>query len=159
MVYYGLVLVFELVCAYSAAKLSWKDLGRGDNTVGNPHRAQTSQYELSEFLLLLKLDEQFPVEQFEAGRAIRGSSISVSSTPSNNTTTTTNNNNNNSNNNNINDDDDNNICCNQLCVYLYIYISLSLYIYTYICIHIIWYIYIYIYIYNTYLYVSMYTYI
>ena len=36
--------------------------------------------ELVELILLLKLDKQFPVEQFEASRAIRGSSISVSST-------------------------------------------------------------------------------
>ena len=38
-------------------------VGRGDDTVGDPHRAQTYQLEL-----------------FEARRAIRGSSISVSST-------------------------------------------------------------------------------
>ena len=39
---------------------------KGDETVGNPHRAQISQFELSELILLLKLDKQFPVEQFEA---------------------------------------------------------------------------------------------
>ena len=33
-----------------------------------------------ERVLLLQLDKQLPVEQFEASRAIRGSSISVSST-------------------------------------------------------------------------------
>ena len=43
-------------------------------------RAQIYQFELFELILLLKLDKQFPVEQFEASRAIRGSSISVSST-------------------------------------------------------------------------------
>ena len=43
-------------------------------------RAQISQFELFELILLLKLDKQFPVERFEAGRAIRGSSVSVSST-------------------------------------------------------------------------------
>ena len=59
--------------------------GRGDGAVGNPHRAQISQFELFElkyiwirvfraYILLLKLDEQFPVEQFE-----RGNSISVNS--------------------------------------------------------------------------------
>ena len=62
---------------------------RGDDTLGNPHRAQISQFELElkftqfelfEFILLLKLDKQLPVEQFEASRATRGSSISVSST-------------------------------------------------------------------------------
>ena len=39
---------------------------RGDDTVGNPHRAQISQIELFELILLLKLDKQFPVVQFEA---------------------------------------------------------------------------------------------
>ena len=42
------------------------DLGRGDDAVGNPDRAQISQFELFELILLLKLDKQFPVEQFEA---------------------------------------------------------------------------------------------
>ena len=41
-------------------------LGRGDDTVGNPHRAQNSQFELFELILLWKLDKQLPVEQFEA---------------------------------------------------------------------------------------------
>ena len=41
-------------------------VGRGDDTVGNPHRAQIVQFELFDFILLLKLDKQFPVEQFEA---------------------------------------------------------------------------------------------
>ena len=40
-------------------------LGRGDDTVGNPYRAQISQFELFEPILSLKLDEQFPGEQFE----------------------------------------------------------------------------------------------
>ena len=40
--------------------------GRGDDTVGNPRRAQIAQFELFELVLLLKLDQQFPVEQFEA---------------------------------------------------------------------------------------------
>ena len=39
--------------------------GRGDDTVGNPHRAQMSQFELFELVLLLKLDRQSPVEQFQ----------------------------------------------------------------------------------------------
>ena len=38
-------------------------LGRGDDMIGSPHRARISQFEL---ILLLKLDKQFPVEQFEA---------------------------------------------------------------------------------------------
>ena len=39
---------------------------RGDDAVGNPHRAQVVQFELFELVLLLKLEKQFPVEQFEA---------------------------------------------------------------------------------------------
>ena len=39
---------------------------RGDDTVGNHHRAQFCQFEFFELILLLKLDERFPVEQFEA---------------------------------------------------------------------------------------------
>ena len=41
-------------------------LGRGDDSVGNPHRAQISQFELFELILLLTSDKQLPVEQFEA---------------------------------------------------------------------------------------------
>ena len=52
--------------------------GRGDDTVGNPHRAQTSQFELFELILLfLKLDKRFPVEPFEA----TGSRSTVPSPP------------------------------------------------------------------------------
>ena len=66
-------------------------LGRGDDTVGDPRRAQISRFEflfraqiyefdIFELILSSKLDQQFPVEQFEASRAIRDSGISVSST-------------------------------------------------------------------------------
>ena len=41
-------------------------VGRGDDTVRNPHRAQISQFELFELILIWQLDEHFPVEQFEA---------------------------------------------------------------------------------------------
>ena len=37
-----------------------------EDTVGNRHRAQVSQFELCELILLLKLDKQSPVERFEA---------------------------------------------------------------------------------------------
>ena len=40
--------------------------GRGNDAVGNPHRAQISQFEPFELILLLKFNKQFPVEQFEA---------------------------------------------------------------------------------------------
>ena len=39
---------------------------RGDDTVGNPHRAQIYKFELFELIPLLKLDKQLLVEQFEA---------------------------------------------------------------------------------------------
>ena len=45
---------------------SKSNIGRGDDTVENPHRAQICQFELFELLLLLKLHRQLPVEQFEA---------------------------------------------------------------------------------------------
>ena len=41
-------------------------VGRGDDTVGNPRRAQTLQFEPFELILLSKLGKQLPVEQFEA---------------------------------------------------------------------------------------------
>ena len=41
-------------------------LGRGDDVVGNPHRAQISRFELFELILLLAVGKQFPVKQFEA---------------------------------------------------------------------------------------------
>ena len=35
---------------------------KADDTVGNPNRAQISQFELFELILLLHLDKQLPVE-------------------------------------------------------------------------------------------------
>ena len=50
--------------------------GRGDDAVGgNPHRARIHQFQLFEFFLLLNLDKQLYVEQFEA-------TVSQSSVPS-----------------------------------------------------------------------------
>ena len=40
--------------------------GRGDDTVGNPHRARIPQFELFELILFSNLDKQLPVERFEA---------------------------------------------------------------------------------------------
>ena len=51
---------------------------KGDDTVGNPHRAQIYQFELFELILLLKLNKQLPVEQSEA----TASHSTVPSTPS-----------------------------------------------------------------------------
>ena len=42
------------------------DTFRKGDTIGNPHRAQISQFEFFEFILFLKVDQQFPVERFEA---------------------------------------------------------------------------------------------
>ena len=41
-------------------------LERGDDAVGNPHRAQISQFQLFQLILLSKLDKQFYLEPFEA---------------------------------------------------------------------------------------------
>ena len=41
-------------------------VGRWDDTVGSPHRAQISQFELFELVRLPKSDRRFPVEQVEA---------------------------------------------------------------------------------------------
>ena len=57
----------------------WKPSSSSDISI-RALRAQIVQFEFLEFILSLKFDEQFPVEQFEASRAIRSSSISVSST-------------------------------------------------------------------------------
>ena len=40
--------------------------GRGDDTVGNPHRTQICIFEFVELIPLLKLYKQLSVEQFEA---------------------------------------------------------------------------------------------
>ena len=53
-------------CPKKLARRAASSLGRGDDTVGNPPRAQISQFELFELILFLKLGKQFPVEQFEA---------------------------------------------------------------------------------------------
>ena len=39
-----------------------QDIGRGDDAVGRPRRAQICQFELFELLLLSKLDEQLSIE-------------------------------------------------------------------------------------------------
>ena len=61
-----------LACSAAAAQTvpraiehDWRKSRRGDDTVGNPPRAQTYKFELFELILLLKLDKQFPIEQFE----------------------------------------------------------------------------------------------
>ena len=50
----------------SSQRSAQQSLGREDDTDGNPHRARIVRFELFELVLLLKLDKQFPVEQFEA---------------------------------------------------------------------------------------------
>ena len=53
----------------SDEQISPAQIGSGDDTVGNPHRTQISQFLFSSFgsfILLLKFDKQLPVEQFKA---------------------------------------------------------------------------------------------
>ena len=52
---------------------------RGDDTIGNHHQAQISQFELFELFLLLKLDNQFSIEQFEP--TVSQSTVSSPSPP------------------------------------------------------------------------------
>ena len=52
--------------SFDVQKLEKMIFGSGDNTVGNPNRAQISRFELFELILLSKLDKKFPVERFEA---------------------------------------------------------------------------------------------
>ena len=65
-------LVMETGCSRqppcAACRDEWpvSHLGRGDDTIGSPHRTQISQFECFELILVLKLDKQFPAEQFEA---------------------------------------------------------------------------------------------
>ena len=40
--------------------------GRGDDTVGDPHRGQIYQFELFQLILSLKLYKRLPVQRFEA---------------------------------------------------------------------------------------------
>ena len=52
------------ICTYLRPSGRIDTLQKGDETVGNPHRAQINEFELFELNILLKLDEQCPVEQF-----------------------------------------------------------------------------------------------
>ena len=59
-------------------------IGRGDDTVGNPHRAQICQFDVFELMFLsMRAFRVYPLVETRHTapcRAIRGSSISVSST-------------------------------------------------------------------------------
>ena len=70
-------MVTKLSSSNTTSLNSRRILGRGDDTAGNPRRAQNYPFALFEFILRLELDKRLPVEQFEARR---GRSISVSST-------------------------------------------------------------------------------
>ena len=155
----------------------------GDDAVGNPHRAQSSQFVLFEFLLLLNLDSQFPVERFEAtvsqsrvitlptllgvarrhavGLRARGREEDNHNNTNNdnndNNSDNSNNDNNDTNNDNMNScyyNSSNNTMTNNGNMYVYIY----KHVYTCICIYIYIYIHIYIYIY-IYIYTCVYIYI
>ena len=70
----GIIIVVQLLCfivlyVFLFCVWGWNLVFRKGGwyyTVGNPHRAQTYQFELLELALLLKLDKQLPVEQLEA---------------------------------------------------------------------------------------------
>ena len=53
------------------------DFGRGDDTVGNPHRTQICQFELFELILLLKLDKQAAGAVGRVGAGRRGVLVGV----------------------------------------------------------------------------------
>ena len=55
-------------CRIVWPRITWfkQTFGRGDDSVGSPHGAQISQFELLELILLLILNKQFRVEQLEA---------------------------------------------------------------------------------------------
>ena len=57
---------FEYTPGAPAQLLARPIVGRRDDTVGNPHRAQFSQFELFELIFFSKADQRFPVDQFEA---------------------------------------------------------------------------------------------
>ena len=54
------------VMLQGAGASSSEEVGRGDDTVGNPLRARIYRFELVELVLFLKLDEQLRVEPLEA---------------------------------------------------------------------------------------------
>ena len=60
------IVIHIYIYRYVVVSYDKATIGRGDDTVGNPHRAQICQSELFELILFLKLDKQLPVEQFEA---------------------------------------------------------------------------------------------
>ena len=80
---YYLILLYINIYVVSTRKGGWYgwEPSSSSNLWIRPFRTQTYKFELFELILLLKLDKRFPVEQFEASRAIRGSCISVSRTP------------------------------------------------------------------------------
>ena len=51
---------------YERAQTCLHRVGRGDATVGNPHRAQIHQFELFELILLLNFVKRLHVERLEA---------------------------------------------------------------------------------------------
>ena len=60
------VYIYIYIYIYIHVPSSSRTWTTGVSPNGNPHRAQISQFELFELILLLKLEKRFPVEQFEA---------------------------------------------------------------------------------------------
>ena len=59
-IYIHYIYIYIYVCIHPRHRFR-----RGDDTVGSPHRAQIRQFELCELILLLRLDKQLSIEQFE----------------------------------------------------------------------------------------------
>ena len=51
--------------AFRRSGIQFREFGRGDDTVGSPRRAQISQLDLFELVLLSKSGKRFSVERFE----------------------------------------------------------------------------------------------
>ena len=72
-----LLLLLWLVVVVVRVTVSATGFRRGNDMVGNPHRAQTSQLEPFELVLSLKSDKQLSIERFEP----TASQSTVSSAP------------------------------------------------------------------------------
>ena len=64
------VMIWFIICMHVTSspthyRSAPEGLRRGDDTVGNPHRAQFDKLELFELITLFNLDKHFSIEQFE----------------------------------------------------------------------------------------------
>ena len=65
-IYCGCSRPIRMICIWGLVEFRRAQFGRGNDTVGNPHRAPICQFEnLSELFLLLELNKHFSIEQIE----------------------------------------------------------------------------------------------